>query len=101
MLENVESAQAARIIDGFAPSLTPMKQHLSQLLHQAVESLQAQGILPPDQPIDINLERTRDRSHGDFASNLAMVLCRLAHSKPRELAEKWSGPRTSTASGAC
>jgi arginyl-tRNA synthetase len=65
-----------------------MKQHLSQLLHQAVESLQAQGILPPDQPIDINLERTRDRSHGDFASNLAMVLCKLAHSKPRELAEK-------------
>jgi len=65
-----------------------MKQHLSQLLHQAVESLQAQGILPPDQPIDINLERTRDRSHGDFASNLAMVLCKLAHSKPRELADK-------------
>jgi arginyl-tRNA synthetase len=65
-----------------------MKQHLSQLLHQAVESLQAQGILPPDQPIDINLERTRDRSHGDFASNLAMVLCKLAHSKPRELAER-------------
>ncbi len=64
-----------------------MKQHISQLLHQAVESLQAQGVLPPDQPIDINLERTRDRSHGDFASNLAMVLCKLAHSKPRQLAE--------------
>ena len=44
--------------------------------------------MPTDQPIDINLERTRDRSHGDFASNLAMVLCKLAHSKPRELAER-------------
>ncbi len=65
-----------------------MKQHLSQLLHEAVQSLQTQGILPTEQPIDINLERTRDRRHGDFASNQAMVLCKLAHSKPRELAEK-------------
>ncbi len=87
-VETVESAQAARIIGAFAPGLTPMKQHLSQLLHHAVESLQAQGVLPSDQPIDTNLERTRDRSHGDFASNLAMVLCKLAHSKPRALAEK-------------
>jgi arginyl-tRNA synthetase len=87
-METVESAQAARIIGAFARSLAFMKQHLSQLLQHAVESLQAQGILPPDQPIDINLERTRDRSHGDFASNLAMVLCKLAHSKPRELADK-------------
>ncbi|MGD2075207.1 MAG: arginine--tRNA ligase [Gammaproteobacteria bacterium] len=65
-----------------------MKQHLSQLLGQAVQALQSQGLLPPDQPIDINLERTRDPGHGDFASNLAMVLCKLAHSKPRELAGK-------------
>jgi len=65
-----------------------MKQHLSQLLHQAVESLQTQGVLPTDQPIDINLERTRDRDHGDFASNLAMVLSKRAHSKPRQLAER-------------
>jgi arginyl-tRNA synthetase len=65
-----------------------MKQHISQLLRQAVQSLQAEGLMPTDQPIDINLERTRDRSHGDFASNLAMVLCKLAHSKPRELAER-------------
>jgi arginyl-tRNA synthetase len=65
-----------------------MKQHISQLLRQAVESLQAEGLIPTDQPIHINLERTRDRSHGDFASNLAMVLCKLARSKPRELAEK-------------
>jgi len=65
-----------------------MKHHLAQLLSEAVQSLQTQGVLPPEQSIEIGLERTRDRKHGDFASNLAMVLCKVARSKPRDLAEK-------------
>jgi len=65
-----------------------MKHHLAQLLSEAVQSLQTQGVLPPEEPIEIGLERTRDRKHGDFASNLAMVLCKIARSKPRDLAEK-------------
>lgn len=65
-----------------------MKSLLSQLLSEAVQALQAQGDLPGDADIAIYLERTRDRQHGDFASNLAMVLCKAARSKPRDLAEK-------------
>jgi arginyl-tRNA synthetase len=65
-----------------------MKHYLSQLLSQAIQTLKSEGILPDEQHIGINLERTRDRTHGDFASNLAMVLCKIARSKPRELAEK-------------
>jgi arginyl-tRNA synthetase len=65
-----------------------MKQHLSQLLSSAVESLQKQGVFPADCPVQINLDRTRDRRHGDFASNLAMVLCKAAGSKPRDLAQQ-------------
>ena len=37
---------------------------------------------------NILVERTRDRAHGDFASNLAMTLAKAARCKPRELAEK-------------
>jgi arginyl-tRNA synthetase len=65
-----------------------MKHHLSQLLSEAVQTLSSQGVLPAEQTIEINLERTRDRKHGDFASNLAMVLCKAAGSKPRDLAAK-------------
>ncbi len=65
-----------------------MKSLLTQLLSDAVQTLQTQGDLPRDANISISLERTRDRQHGDFASNLAMVLCKQARSKPRELAEK-------------
>jgi len=35
----------------------------------------------------IALERTRDPTHGDFASNIAMRLAKTARRKPRELAE--------------
>ncbi len=65
-----------------------MKHHLSQLLSQTIQTLKSQGILPDEQHIELNIERTRDRKHGDFASNLAMVLCKVARSKPRDLAEK-------------
>jgi arginyl-tRNA synthetase len=65
-----------------------MKSLLTQLLSDAVQTLQTQGDLPRDANISISLERTRDRRHGDFASNLAMVLCKQARSKPRDLAEK-------------
>ena len=65
-----------------------MKSLLTQLLSDAVQTLQTQGDLPQDVSISIGLERTRDRQHGDFASNLAMVLCKQARSKPRDLAEK-------------
>ena len=55
-----------------------MKSHLSQLLSSAVQTLKSQGDLPEDLSVETGLERTRDRKHGDFASNLAMVLCKLA-----------------------
>jgi len=73
---------------GFPDCPEPMKQQLAPLLSAAVATLQADGVLPADQPVDIQLERTRDRKHGDFASNLAMMLCKAARSKPRDLAEK-------------
>jgi len=83
----VEYKSAARIIGAFRADFKSMKHHLSQLLSQTIQTLKSQGILPDEQHIEINLERTRDRKHGDFASNLAMVLCKVARSKPRDLAE--------------
>ncbi|VAW78929.1 Arginyl-tRNA synthetase, partial [hydrothermal vent metagenome] len=84
----VELPPPSGIMDGFPDCPEPMKQQLAPLLSAAVATLQADGVLPADQPVDIQLERTRDRKHGDFASNLAMMLCKAARSKPRDLAEK-------------
>lgn len=64
-----------------------MKTQLESLLAQALDTLKAQSVLPADcQPV-IGLERTRDRAHGDWATNLALVAAKAAGRKPRELAE--------------
>ena len=68
-----------------------MKQHLAQVLTDAVTRLQANGELPAEIKPNVMIERTRDRAHGDYASNLAMTLAKPARSKPRDLAEKIVG----------
>ncbi|MCX7115497.1 MAG: arginine--tRNA ligase [Gammaproteobacteria bacterium] len=59
-----------------------MKQQIESLLTQALEKLS----FPTPHPISI--ERPRDPSHGDFSSNLALVLTKLVGIPPRVLAEK-------------
>jgi arginyl-tRNA synthetase len=44
-------------------------------------------LAPDATDVEVLLERPRDPSHGDFASNLAMQLARRLKRKPRELAE--------------
>ena len=65
-----------------------MKDHLIQLLTDAVHGLQAGGGLPADLAINVQIERTRDRAHGDFATNLAMTLAKAAKAKPRDIADR-------------
>lgn len=65
-----------------------MKQKLETLLQHAVESLKSEGILDQESSPQINIERAKDTRHGDFASNLAMVLAKQAKTNPRQLAEK-------------
>ena len=65
-----------------------MKTHLQNLVAQALQPLQQEGWLPAGELPAIPLERTRDRTHGDFASTIALALAKTAHRKPRELAER-------------
>ena len=65
-----------------------MKNLISQLLASAISTLQSEGVLPTDISPNIQVETARDKSHGDFASNLAMTLAKPAGMKPRDLAEK-------------
>lgn len=63
-----------------------MKQQVKDLLATALERLAADGLLPDSGLLDIQVDRTRDQSHGDFSSNLAMILAKQARRKPRDLA---------------
>ncbi|GGL97885.1 arginine--tRNA ligase [Pseudomonas asuensis] len=65
-----------------------MKDTIRQLIQNALERLTAEGILPEGLTPTIQVENTKDKSHGDFASNIAMMLAKPAGMKPRDLAEK-------------
>ncbi|MEP4557066.1 arginine--tRNA ligase [Cobetia amphilecti] len=65
-----------------------MKETIIELLGQALETLKADGTLPADASPQIKVDPTKDKSHGDYASNLAMMTSKAAGMKPRDLAEK-------------
>jgi arginyl-tRNA synthetase len=65
-----------------------MKQALRELLDRALEALRADGILPAEADLPaFAIERSRSREHGDFATNAALLLAKVARRKPREVAE--------------
>ena len=65
-----------------------MKDSIRHLIQQALDRLTADGVLPAGLTPAIQVENTKDKSHGDFASNIAMMLAKPAGMKPRDLAEK-------------
>lgn len=57
-------------------------------LDAAIEALSAEGALPAGMDISrASVEPPRDPSHGDIATNAAMVLAKPAKMKPRDIAE--------------
>ncbi|MGE5625317.1 MAG: arginine--tRNA ligase [Bacillota bacterium] len=65
-----------------------MKHALDALLRKTLNA-QAGELFPRDAvPAGPLVERTKDRKHGDFATNAALALAKFAGRKPRELAEQ-------------
>ncbi len=70
-----------------------MKSELQNLIANALQQMQiSHG--------PITVERTKDPSHGDFASNVALVLSKQVGMKPRDLAQRLVETIDSTRSGA-
>ena len=63
-----------------------MKEALQQLISQAIQSLIDNESLSVEIPV-IKIDRTRDKTHGDFAANVAMMLAKSARKNPRDIAE--------------
>ena len=63
-----------------------MKQYIESLLQKSLTELQTKGELPAI-PAFIQVEPTKDKQHGDFATNIALTLAKVAQKKPRQIAE--------------
>lgn len=63
-----------------------MKETIVSLLEGALTALKHQGVLPNDLQPTIKVDPTKDKAHGDYATNLALMLAKPAGKNPRELA---------------
>ena len=62
-----------------------LKLALKKLISNAIQSLIDTQQLMVEMPI-IKIDRTRDKSHGDFSVNVAMLLAKKAKKNPRDIA---------------
>jgi arginyl-tRNA synthetase len=64
-----------------------MKQHIADLIQQAIDALKTAGEFDADLVANIQIDNTRDKQHGDLACNVALTLAKVARRKPRDIAE--------------
>ncbi len=65
-----------------------MKHTIEDLLKSAIDLLKEKSLVPQDLEPEIKIERTRDSQHGDYATNLAMLLAKPCRKAPRQIAEE-------------
>ena len=63
-----------------------MKAHLTELLASAAKTIMQQDSAPDAANLSILLERPKSAEHGDFATNLALVLAKPLKQNPRAIA---------------
>ena len=63
-----------------------MKQHIADLIHQAIDALKTAGEFDADLVAHVQIDNTRDKQHGDLACNVALTLAKIARRKPRDIA---------------
>ena len=66
-----------------AQTVTNLKNAITNAFEKAI----AEGLLPQAEIPDFNIETPADRSHGDLATNAAMVSARAFKTAPRKIAE--------------
>ncbi|MDR5695373.1 MAG: arginine--tRNA ligase [Armatimonadota bacterium] len=64
-----------------------IRQQLQESIREAILRAQQAGDLPPGEVPQVELETPRQAEHGDFASNVALVLARSMSLPPRRVAE--------------
>ncbi|MED0735456.1 arginine--tRNA ligase [Aneurinibacillus thermoaerophilus] len=65
-----------------------VEQTKSKIIDQIKQAVVAAGIAEAEQIPDFVLELPKDKQHGDYATNVAMQLTRIARRNPRQIAEE-------------
>jgi len=63
-----------------------LKENIESLLDQALDKLISTGLI--ETKPELQVSRSKDATHGDFTSNIAMMLAKQAGKPPREVAQQ-------------
>lgn len=63
-----------------------MKVYIQQLIEETIEILVREGALASGTELKVQVDRTKDKAHGDLTTNLAMIMAKSAKRNPRQLA---------------
>jgi len=64
-----------------------IKSKLKQIVREAARQAYAEGHLPSEAFPDVEIEEPKNETHGDFSTNLAMVMAKIQKMPPRKIAE--------------
>ena len=68
---------------------TQLRAQIATLIEQGLSALRSAGTLPADLASpEFVIERPKERAHGDFSTNAAMLLAKAAKTNPRALAQQ-------------
>lgn len=65
-----------------------IRKEIVQLIEKSIKELQKAKKLPDFEISEILVEKPEEKSHGDYATNIAMTIGRLVKKNPSEVAEK-------------
>jgi len=68
-----------------------IKHRLTALVKEAASACIAEGLLKLENLPPVEMEMTKEAAHGDYATNLAMILASSARMSPRKIAEMITG----------
>ncbi|MBN1574570.1 MAG: arginine--tRNA ligase [Deltaproteobacteria bacterium] len=68
-----------------------MKNKLAKIVRVVISDLKEEGLISTELLPEPQIETPKDQRHGDFASNIAMVLASMENKNPRELADRIAG----------
>lgn len=63
-----------------------MKDKISALLKASIAALDCKADIPPALLQNVRVDRSKDKAHGDYAANIALMLAKPLHQNPRDLA---------------
>ncbi len=64
-----------------------MQTQIANLISIAISNLKSSGDIPENIAADVQVTRSKDKTHGDFACNIALQLAKQAKMPPKQLAE--------------